>query len=63
MSEAGATLTICYGNAQPGDDNFADVVAVVSDIIAVLAERERRKHKKRERQCRSRGMVPPSSAW
>ena len=37
-----------YGNTQPGDDNFADVVAIDADILEVLAERERQKEERRE---------------
>jgi hypothetical protein len=36
-------LVVCYGGAQPGDDNFADIVAIDADIVAVIAERERRR--------------------
>ena len=44
-------LVVYYGGAQPGDDNFADIVAVDADILEVIAERERQRKK---RKCRSR---------
>jgi hypothetical protein len=40
LSDATAAFARYYGGAQPGDDNFADVVAVDGEIVAVIAERE-----------------------
>jgi hypothetical protein len=37
--EAESELVVYYGGAQPGDDNFADVVAIDEGIYAVIAER------------------------
>ena len=45
-------LVVYYGGAKPGDDNFADVVAIDAEILEVLAEREQRRRK--ERKCPSR---------
>ena len=47
--EVEVTFTFCGGDAEPDDEHLlADIVAVDNDIIAVIAERERRK---RERRC------------
>jgi hypothetical protein len=46
---AEAELVVYYGGARPGDDNYAEIVAVDADIVHVLALRERRaKFLKRE---------------
>ena len=39
----GPPAVIYYGDAEPGDDNFADVVAVDSEIIEVLEMRRKKK--------------------
>lgn len=44
-------FVVYYGGAEPGDNNYADIVAVDAEIIEVLVERERRR---KERKCRSR---------
>jgi hypothetical protein len=44
-----ATRRHLLRRAEPGDDCFADVVAIDSEIIEVLAEREQREKKGRSK--------------
>jgi hypothetical protein len=51
--EAEVTSTFCGGNARPSDYHLAaDIVAIDGGIYEVIAERERKKERKRK--CRSR---------
>jgi hypothetical protein len=42
-------FVLCYGNAHPNDYHLAaDVVAIDSEIVAVLERRERRRRKTKQ---------------
>jgi hypothetical protein len=45
----GGELLIYHGGAKPGDQTFADIVAIDGDIVEIIAERERRRWKRERR--------------